>query len=63
MEEALGLLEREPYGGHRLRGRLTGLWSLRVGSFRVIYAVSQDSSVVRVAATRHRASAYGTDPR
>ena len=63
IEEALGLLEREPYAGHPLRGRLTGLRSLRVGSFRVIYAISEDSSVVRVAAIRHRASAYGTDPR
>lgn len=29
-------LERDPQAGHRLRGRLTGLWSHRVGAYRII---------------------------
>ncbi|HWL36465.1 MAG TPA: type II toxin-antitoxin system RelE/ParE family toxin [Frankiaceae bacterium] len=52
VEGALGLLERDPDAGHPLRGRLRGLRSLRVGSYRVIYVV--DGGVVRVATTRHR---------
>jgi mRNA interferase RelE/StbE len=63
VSEALGLLEREPRAGHLLRGRLRGLRSLRVGSYRVIYQVIDADRTVRVAAIRHRSAAYGNDPR
>lgn len=61
--EALGLLEREPEAGHLLRGRLRGLRSLRVGTYRIIYQVDDDQRLVRVLAVRHRSVAYRTDPR
>jgi mRNA interferase RelE/StbE len=61
--EALGLLEREPEAGHLLRGRLRGLRSLRVGTYRIIYQVDDDQRLVRVLAVRHRSVAYTTDPR
>ncbi|MGH2797341.1 MAG: type II toxin-antitoxin system RelE family toxin, partial [Thermoleophilaceae bacterium] len=54
---------RDPEAGHALRGRLRGLRSLRVGSYRVISQLSEDDRTVRVAAIRHRAEAYGADPR
>lgn len=60
--EALGLLEREPEAGHLLRGRLRGLRSLRVGTYRIIYQVDDDQRLVRVLAVRHRSVAYTTDP-
>lgn len=63
IQGALGLLERDPLVGHALRGRLRGLRSLRVGTFRVIYQLSEDERVVRVVAIRHRSVAYGHDPR
>ena len=63
IEDALGLLEREPDAGHALRGRLRGLRSLRVGAYRVIYQVAAEGRLVRVAAIRHRGVAYRTDPR
>jgi mRNA interferase RelE/StbE len=63
VEDALGLLEREPLAGHGLRGRLRGLRSLRVGTYRIIYQLSEDERTVRVAAIRHRSIAYQTDPR
>jgi mRNA interferase RelE/StbE len=63
VEDALGLLEPDPYIGHALRGRLRGLRSLRVGTYRVIYLLSDDGQTVRVAAIRHRAIAYRTHPR
>jgi mRNA interferase RelE/StbE len=63
VEDALGLLERDPYTGHALRGRLNGLRSLRVGTYRIIYQLSDDGRTVRVAAIRHRAIAYRIDPR
>jgi mRNA interferase RelE/StbE len=60
--DALGELERDPHLGHQLRGRLTGLRSYRVGIYRIIYEL-RDDSMVRVVAIRHRGDAYGTDPR
>jgi mRNA interferase RelE/StbE len=63
VEDALGLLERDPSAGHALRGRLNGLRSLRVGAYRIIYQLADDDQTVRVAAIRHRSIAYRTDPR
>jgi mRNA interferase RelE/StbE len=63
VEDTLGLLQREPYAGHALRGRLNGLRSLRVGTYRIIYQLADDDQIVRVAAIRHRSIAYHTDPR
>lgn len=63
VEDALGLLERDPYIGHVLRGRLQGLRSLRVGTYRIIYQLGDNDKTVRVAAIRHRSTAYRTDPR
>jgi mRNA interferase RelE/StbE len=63
IEDALGLLEREPQKGHVLRGRLRGLRSLRVGAYRILYQLTDEGKTVRVAAIRHRAVAYRTDPR
>jgi mRNA interferase RelE/StbE len=60
--DALGELEREPEIGHQLRGRLTGLRSYRVGVYRIIYEL-RDDTTVRVVAIRHRGDAYGIDPR
>ncbi len=63
IEDALGLLEREPTAGYPLRGRLRGLRSLRLGSYRIVYQLDEGERTVRVVAIRHRASAYGSDPR
>jgi mRNA interferase RelE/StbE len=64
VEDALGLLERDPLAGHELRGRLRGLRSLRVGTYRIIiYELGDGERTVRVAAIRHRVIAYRTDPR
>jgi len=63
IEDALGLLEREPRAGYALRGKLRGLYSLRVGAYRVLYQLTDREGTVRVAAIRHRAIAYRSDPR
>jgi mRNA interferase RelE/StbE len=54
VEGALGLLEREPFIGHALRGRLHGLRLLRVGTYRIIHHLVDDGQTVRVEAVRHR---------
>jgi mRNA interferase RelE/StbE len=63
IEDALGLLEREPQAGRPLRGRLSGLYSLRVGAYRILFQLTDSGQTVRVAAIRHRSTAYGSDPR
>ncbi|HLY51232.1 MAG TPA: type II toxin-antitoxin system RelE/ParE family toxin [Solirubrobacteraceae bacterium] len=63
IEDALGMLERDAYIGRALRGRLNGLRSLRVGTYRIIYQLADNDQTVRVAAIRHRSIAYRTDPR
>jgi mRNA-degrading endonuclease RelE of RelBE toxin-antitoxin system len=49
--------------GYPLRGRLRGLYSLRVGSYRIVYQLADNGKTVRVAAIRHRSVAYSSDPR
>lgn len=46
--------------GKELRGRLRGLWSCRVGNYRILYTIegSQRRQRVLVRAIRHRGFAY-----
>jgi mRNA interferase RelE/StbE len=58
---ALTDLEIDPEAaGKPLLGRLKGLWSARVGSYRIIYSVegSRRSPTVIVRAVKHRSQAY-----
>jgi mRNA-degrading endonuclease RelE of RelBE toxin-antitoxin system len=63
VEQALVLLERDPHAGYPLRGRLQGLNSLRVGSYRIVYQLADDGRTVRIATIRHRSTVYRNDPR
>jgi mRNA-degrading endonuclease RelE of RelBE toxin-antitoxin system len=63
IEDALSMLERDPFAGYALRGKLRGLSSLRVGSYRIIYQLTDGGKTVRVVAIRHRSISYGSDPR
>jgi mRNA interferase RelE/StbE len=55
--ETLTLIAADPERlGKRLVGRLAGLWSARVGNYRVLYTIETRSVIVR--AVRHRAVAY-----
>lgn len=60
--ETLTLLEADPQAmGKQLRGRLRGLWSCRVGNYRILYTIegSRARQRVIVRAVRHRGVAYG----
>jgi addiction module RelE/StbE family toxin len=60
--ETLTVLEADPQQtGKQLRGRLRGLWSCRVGSYRILYTIegSKTRERVIVRAIRHRGVAYG----
>lgn len=55
--ETLARIGLEPESvGKRLVGRLEGLWSARVGNYRVLYTIEQRGVIIR--AIRHRAVAY-----
>jgi mRNA-degrading endonuclease RelE of RelBE toxin-antitoxin system len=56
--ETLTSLELRPDElGKELRGRLMGLWSCRVGSYRILCTIDGKRVIVR--AIRHLAVAYG----
>lgn len=56
--ETLVAIGIEPdQAGKPLVGQLRGLWSARVGNYRVLYTIEDDGVMVR--AVRHRAIAYG----
>jgi mRNA-degrading endonuclease RelE of RelBE toxin-antitoxin system len=60
--ETLTLLETDPQNaGKQLRGRLRGLWSCRVGIYKILYTIegSEARQRVIVRAIRHRGVAYG----
>jgi mRNA-degrading endonuclease RelE of RelBE toxin-antitoxin system len=60
--DTLTILEIRPQElGKELRGRLGGLWSCRVGSYRILYTieVADPGSRVIVRVIQHRAFAYG----
>lgn len=63
VEDALGLLERDPLAGYALRGKLRGLYSLRIGTYRILYQLTDGGKTVHVATIRHRSVSYGSDPR
>jgi mRNA interferase RelE/StbE len=54
--EALALTPR-PEGCRKLQGA-SNLWRIRVGDYRVLYAVDDAQQVVDVIAVRHRSDAY-----
>ena len=47
-----------PPGAKKLSGKLSGLWRIRVRSWRVIYEVHQEERAVLVAAIGPRKSLY-----
>lgn len=61
VDNALTAIEIDPEAaGKPLLGRLKGLWSARVGNYRILYTIEGGRSRrVIVRAIRHRAVAYG----
>jgi mRNA interferase RelE/StbE len=49
--------EPRPRGCRKLRGE-SNLWRIRIGQYRVVYAVYDERQVVDIIAVRHRSTAY-----
>lgn len=55
---AIDGLAENPYRGTTLKGSLTGLRRIRVGTYRVIYEIKDGELIVLVVRVRHRRQAY-----
>jgi mRNA interferase RelE/StbE len=49
--------EPRPAGGRKLQGEKS-LWRIRIGDYRVVYAVHDRERLVDIIAVRHRSKAY-----
>ena len=61
VDETLAILDADPESvGKQLRGRLRGVWSCRVGSYRILYTIEGSKARIRVVvrAIRHRGVVY-----
>ncbi|RLI11837.1 type II toxin-antitoxin system RelE/ParE family toxin [Candidatus Bathyarchaeota archaeon] len=56
--EKLILLLENPHLGIRLRGELSGLYRLRVGDYRVIYAIDKEKRLIVLLDVGHRRRIY-----
>ena len=51
-------LTDDPYSGKKLVGNLSPFWRLRVGDYRVIYAIEEEIVTVEVVKVRYRKEVY-----
>lgn len=51
-------LPYNPYLGKPLRGELKGLFSLRVGEYRIIYSLDLQNHAILLHAAKHRSKVY-----
>lgn len=51
-------LKTNPYQGKRLKGELAGDYSLRIGSYRIIYTVYKDRLIIYTIDLGHRKDIY-----
>ncbi|HZP95657.1 MAG TPA: type II toxin-antitoxin system RelE/ParE family toxin [Candidatus Limnocylindria bacterium] len=58
VEAGIDRLAQDPLEGKGLRGDLGGLRSLRIGSYRIVYAFDARRGRVEIVWIRHRREAY-----
>ena len=52
-------LETNPkYYGKPLKERLSGLWSYRIGNFRIIYEIQETTKIIFIITIGHRRNVY-----
>jgi mRNA interferase RelE/StbE len=56
--ERLKELTENPKLGKPLKGKLKGIWSLRVGKYRILYQVQEEKLVIFVITLGHRKQVY-----
>ena len=58
IEKIKAVLTSDPYSGKKLVGNLSPFWRLRVGDYRVIYAIEESIVTVEVIKIKHRKESY-----
>ncbi len=58
VDQHLKGLESQPYSGKRLRGEFEGCYSLRMGDYRIIYAIDENLKRVVLLTVAHRRRVY-----
>ncbi len=56
--EKIEQLQHNPQLGKPLGSELSGMWSLRIGKFRVLYTIDSGKLVILVLEIEHRKRAY-----
>jgi len=56
--DAIKKLSEYPRSGKPLSYDLAGLWSLRVGKYRIIYEIDEESGEIRLITVGHREKIY-----
>lgn len=51
-------LRNDPFSGKKLDGELEGIYSLRIGTYRVLYEIYKDRVLVVVLTVGHRQGVY-----
>ena len=59
VDRGLARIAANPRGGKALGGRLKGIWSERVATFRILYKIFDTRIEVMVLVIEHRKSVYG----
>lgn len=52
------VLSQDPFVGKRLKGEFEGVFSLRVGDYRVLYEVNAIEELVKLLMVEHRGRIY-----
>lgn len=58
IERKLADLSNNPELGKPLVGRLSGLWSLRIGDYRAVYEIKHNELLILVLKLGHRKNVY-----
>jgi len=51
-------LSEDPYSGKKLIGNLSPFWRIRVGDYRIVYAIEGEIVTVEVIKIKHRKDVY-----
>jgi mRNA interferase RelE/StbE len=51
-------LKTNPHQGKRLKGKLTGDYSLRLGNYRIIYMIEKNRLIIYIIDLGHRSKIY-----
>lgn len=51
-------IEKDPFSGKKLKGKLQGIYSYRVWPYRIIYEINKKDKAVLVSRIAHRQGVY-----